>query len=231
MVKNTDRKFFVGGHWRCHGTQRERDKGPEGRKRADDKVTGLVNSLNDGKVTDVVEVVVCPTDVFLPLVKRLLRSDFQIGSQNFGLNNCNAVNFSSDDVDVGCWVMKIGAPGEVSVEMLTKLEVLWVILGHSEKRNAAPTLRLLPWMPWSASHTLCAAGGTPLRSPATLGTPPPDTAAPSTTKLKPRRHHQRHTSSCLSSWPKGIPPRVGDDDQAEAEQHPRSSASSPASST
>nr|XP_011465747.1 PREDICTED: triosephosphate isomerase, cytosolic-like [Fragaria vesca subsp. vesca] len=36
--------------------------------------------------------------------------------------------------DVGYWVMKIGALDEVSVEMLTKLEVPWVILGHSERR-------------------------------------------------------------------------------------------------
>ncbi|KAL6184457.1 hypothetical protein ACLB2K_045858 [Fragaria x ananassa] len=36
--------------------------------------------------------------------------------------------------DVGCWVMKIGALDEVSVEMLTKLEVPWVILGHSKRR-------------------------------------------------------------------------------------------------
>ncbi|KAL6129505.1 hypothetical protein ACLB2K_072855 [Fragaria x ananassa] len=132
MEKNTGRKFFVGGHWRCHGTQS--DRVPERWKRADEKVTELVNSLNDGKVTGVVEVVVFPSDVFLPLVKKLLRSDFQIGAQNCGLNNCSAVNFSCDFVDVGCWVMKIDAPGEVSIEMLTKLEVPWVILGHSERR-------------------------------------------------------------------------------------------------
>lgn len=74
--------------------------------------------LNDGKVPsqDVVEVVVSPPYVFLPLVKDSLRSDFHVAAQN-------------------CWVKKGGAfTGEVSAEMLANLGIPWVILGHSERR-------------------------------------------------------------------------------------------------
>ncbi|XP_057482947.1 triosephosphate isomerase, cytosolic [Actinidia eriantha] len=98
------RKFFVGGNWKCNGTIEE--------------VKKIVTMLNEAEVPseDVVEVVVSPPFVFLPLVKNLLRSDFQIAAQN-------------------CWVRKGGAfTGEVSAEMLLNLGVTWVILGHSERR-------------------------------------------------------------------------------------------------
>ncbi|ONK67751.1 uncharacterized protein A4U43_C05F3400 [Asparagus officinalis] len=98
------RKFFVGGNWKCNGTAEE--------------VKKIVKTLNDAKVPsqDVVEVVVSPPFVFLPLVKDSLRSDFYVAAQN-------------------CWVKKGGAyTGEVSAEMLVNLGVPWVILGHSERR-------------------------------------------------------------------------------------------------
>ncbi|KAL4621128.1 hypothetical protein ACB092_06G205300 [Castanea dentata] len=98
------RKFFVGGNWKCNGTAEE--------------VKKIVSTLNEGQVppTDVVEVVVSPPFVFLPLVKNLLRPDFHVAAQN-------------------CWVKKGGAfTGEVSAEMLVNLDIPWVILGHSERR-------------------------------------------------------------------------------------------------
>ncbi|MQM02006.1 hypothetical protein Taro_034768 [Colocasia esculenta] len=117
------RKFFVGGNWKCvrisssttaialllsalfsNGTT--------------DEVKKLVSTLNGGDVPsqDVVEVVVSPPFVFLPLVKSTLRSDFHVAAQN-------------------CWVKKGGAfTGEVSAEMLVNLSIPWVILGHSERR-------------------------------------------------------------------------------------------------
>ncbi|KAL9257773.1 Triosephosphate isomerase, cytosolic-like protein [Drosera capensis] len=100
-----DRKFFVGGNWKCNGTTEE--------------VKKIVATLNAGDVppSDVVEVVVSPAYVFLPLVKTLLRPDFHVAAQN-------------------SWVKKGGAyTGEISVEMLVDLEVPWVILGHSERRQ------------------------------------------------------------------------------------------------
>ncbi|KAF3433703.1 hypothetical protein FNV43_RR24806 [Rhamnella rubrinervis] len=98
------RKFFVGGNWKCNGTTEE--------------VKKIVSTLNDAQVPsqDVVEVVVSPPFVFLPLVKNSLRPDFHVAAQN-------------------AWVKKGGAfTGEVSVEMLVNLDIPWVILGHSERR-------------------------------------------------------------------------------------------------
>lgn len=98
------RTFFVGGNWKCNGTSEEIKK--------------IVSTLNAGQVPsqDVVEVVVSPPFVFLPLVKNELRPDFHVAAQN-------------------CWVKKGGAfTGEVSAEMLVNLSIPWVILGHSERR-------------------------------------------------------------------------------------------------
>ncbi|KAJ4795873.1 Triosephosphate isomerase [Rhynchospora pubera] len=99
------RKFFVGGNWKCNGTI--------------DDVKKIVTMLNESEVPseDIVEVVVSPPFVFLPLVKALLRSDFAIAAQN-------------------CWVRRGGAfTGEISAEMLVNLGIPWVILGHSERRS------------------------------------------------------------------------------------------------
>ncbi|KAM0969090.1 hypothetical protein ACFX13_017657 [Malus domestica] len=98
------RKFFVDGNWKCNGTF--------------DEVKKIVNILNEGQVPsqDVVEVVVSPPYVFLPVVKSSLKPEFHVAAQN-------------------CWVKNGGAfTGEVSAEMLVNLEVPWVILGHSERR-------------------------------------------------------------------------------------------------
>ncbi|XP_042512781.1 triosephosphate isomerase, cytosolic-like [Macadamia integrifolia] len=98
------RKFIVGGNWKCNGTI--------------DEVKKIVSMLNEAKVPskDVVEVVVSPPFVFLPLVKSLLTPDIEVAAQN-------------------CWVKKGGAfTGEVSAEMLVNLGIPWVILGHSERR-------------------------------------------------------------------------------------------------
>ncbi|XP_055802460.1 triosephosphate isomerase, cytosolic [Solanum dulcamara] len=98
------RTFFVGGNWKCNGTSEEIKK--------------IISTLNAGQVPsqDVVEVVVSPPFVFLPLVKDVLRPDFHVAAQN-------------------CWVKKGGAfTGEVSAEMLVNLSIPWVILGHSERR-------------------------------------------------------------------------------------------------
>ncbi|KAL5221672.1 hypothetical protein ABZP36_026385 [Zizania latifolia] len=99
------RKFFVGGNWKCNGTA--------------DQVDKIVKILNEGQVPspDVVEVVVSPPYVFLPVVKSQLRPEFHVAAQN-------------------CWVKKGGAfTGEVSAEMLVNLGIPWVILGHSERRS------------------------------------------------------------------------------------------------
>eukprot|EP00475_Leptophrys_vorax_P021614 TRINITY_DN2935_c1_g1_i1.p1 TRINITY_DN2935_c1_g1~~TRINITY_DN2935_c1_g1_i1.p1 ORF type:complete len:253 (-),score=58.54 TRINITY_DN2935_c1_g1_i1:222-980(-) len=99
------RKFIVGGNWKCNGNQ--------------ESIKKLVEVLNGGTVVgkDVVEVVIAPPFVYIPLVKGSLKSDFEIAAQN-------------------CWVQKGGAfTGEVSAEMLVDLDIPWVIIGHSERRT------------------------------------------------------------------------------------------------
>ncbi|KAI5670676.1 hypothetical protein M9H77_11040 [Catharanthus roseus] len=98
------RTFFVGGNWKCNGTI--------------DEVKKIVSTLNSAEIPskDVVEVVVSPPFVFLPLVKNELKPDYHVAAQN-------------------CWVKKGGAfTGEVSAEMLVNLGIPWVIIGHSERR-------------------------------------------------------------------------------------------------
>ncbi|XP_028757101.1 triosephosphate isomerase, cytosolic [Neltuma alba] len=99
------RKFFVGGNWKCNGTNEE--------------VKKIVTTLNEAQVPgeDVVEVVVSPPFVFLSLVKSLLRPDFHVAAQNCWVRKGGAFT------------------GEVSAEMLVNLGVPWVILGHSERRQ------------------------------------------------------------------------------------------------
>ncbi|KZV35724.1 triosephosphate isomerase, cytosolic-like, partial [Dorcoceras hygrometricum] len=84
-----------------------------------EEVKKIVSTLNAGEVPskDVVEVVISPPFVFLPVVKSSLRPDFHVAAQN-------------------CWIKKGGAyTGEISAEMLVNLEIPWVILGHSERRS------------------------------------------------------------------------------------------------
>ncbi|KAF7120854.1 hypothetical protein RHSIM_Rhsim13G0082500 [Rhododendron simsii] len=120
------RKFFVGGNWKCvclllHfylSAFSFPDLSIHVSNGTTEEVKKIVTTLNEAEVPseDVVEVVVSPPFVFLPVVKNLLRPDFQIAAQN-------------------CWVRKGGAfTGEVSAEMLLNLGIPWVILGHSERR-------------------------------------------------------------------------------------------------
>ncbi|KAH0912149.1 LOW QUALITY PROTEIN: hypothetical protein HID58_035470 [Brassica napus] len=85
-----------------------------------EEVKKIVNTLNEAQVPsqDVVEVVVSPPYVFLPL--STLRSDFFVAAQNCWVKKGGA-----------CWVKKGGA---FTGEMLVNLDIPWVILGHSERR-------------------------------------------------------------------------------------------------
>ncbi|EFJ31929.1 hypothetical protein SELMODRAFT_73442 [Selaginella moellendorffii] len=99
------RKFCVGGNWKCNGTVEEIKK-----------IVNTLNAAADVPGEDVVEVVIGPPFVYIPLVKSILRPDFAIAGQN-------------------CWVKKGGAfTGEISAEMFKDLAIPWVILGHSERR-------------------------------------------------------------------------------------------------
>lgn len=101
------RRFIVGGNWKANGS-------PE-------SVAQLVSDLNRGSVnvdtSKDVQVVCAPPSIFLSDVKRKLRSDYAVASQNM-------------------WNKKPGAwTGELPADMLTSAGIGWVILGHSERRE------------------------------------------------------------------------------------------------
>ncbi|KAI3832755.1 hypothetical protein MKW98_002301 [Papaver atlanticum] len=98
------RKFFVGGNWKCNGTE--------------DQVKKIVDTLNGAEIAspDVVDVVVSPPFVFLTSAKSSLRPEIQVAAQNCWVKKGGAFT------------------GEVSAEMLASLNIPWVILGHSERR-------------------------------------------------------------------------------------------------
>ena len=126
------RKLFVGGNWKLNPTTQA-------------QVKSLVESLNGGSWTDAVgkeplfllaahledltsfsffssfiepsEVVVAPSAIHLGLVRSLAKKDIGVAGQN-------------------CYVEPSGAfTGETSAASLKDLEIDWVILGHSERRN------------------------------------------------------------------------------------------------
>jgi len=97
------RKFFVGGNWKCNGSVGQAES--------------LVSMLNQSNFDVNTEVVVCPSQVHLNLVKSSLRTDVGVGSQDV-------------------WVQGNGAfTGETSAEMLKDMGVGWSIIGHSERRG------------------------------------------------------------------------------------------------
>ena len=100
---------LIAGNWKMHKTHLE----------AMHLVQGLAHELN-GHNFDKVEVVVCPPFTSLRTIQTLIDSDryeFGLGAQNV-------------------YVEKEGAfTGEVSPSMLAALQVKYVIVGHSERRE------------------------------------------------------------------------------------------------
>lgn len=97
------RKFFVGGNWKCNGSVAQAES--------------LVSMLNQSNFDVNTEVVVCPSQIHLHLVKNNLRTDVGVGSQD-------------------CWVQGGGAfTGETSADMLKDMGVGWAVIGHSERRG------------------------------------------------------------------------------------------------
>ncbi|KAI8049020.1 Triosephosphate isomerase [Syncephalis plumigaleata] len=94
------RRFFVGGNWKMNGSS--------------SLVTDLVGQLNKANIGDVV---IAPPAIFLDSVRRELREDIEVASQNAFSTGSGAFT------------------GEISPDMLKDLNINWVILGHSERRS------------------------------------------------------------------------------------------------
>jgi len=103
-AQETERKFWVGGNWKCNGDSQT--------------IKSLIDALNGGKALDPskVEVVCAPPLVYLERAKQLLRGDFTLAAQNMWVGGEGAFT------------------GETSASMLSDMGAEWAIVGHSERR-------------------------------------------------------------------------------------------------
>ncbi|KAG0582135.1 hypothetical protein KC19_3G036300 [Ceratodon purpureus] len=102
-VPPTGRKFFLGGNWKCNGSK--------------DSIKKLVDELNAADFDDDVDIVVCPSYVYLTQVVGSLTKRIDVAAQN-------------------CWRGEGGAfTGEISADQLVDVGVKWVVAGHAERRH------------------------------------------------------------------------------------------------
>ena len=101
------RKVFIGGNWKCNGSIAFMNN----------YIRKVINNLTFSP--EQCQVIISPTLLHLPRVKRILSSEsnVELSAQN-------------------CSLYKNGAfTGEVSAKMLRDMGLHWVILGHSERRS------------------------------------------------------------------------------------------------
>ncbi|KAG5437756.1 hypothetical protein PCANB_000469 [Pneumocystis canis] len=96
------RKFFVGGNFKANGTI--------------ESITKIIEFLNESKIDPSVEVVICPSELYLLYTRKHLRNDISVSAQN----------------------VHKGPPGpytgEITVHQLKDGGIFWTIIGHSERR-------------------------------------------------------------------------------------------------
>jgi len=104
-VAEGERKYLIGGNWKCNGTVAANED--------------LVKIFNEaGPIPSNCEVVVCSTYIHLSQLLSSLRDDVEVGGQNSGLNDS-----------------KGAYTGEIAAFQLKDLGCTWVIIGHSERRE------------------------------------------------------------------------------------------------
>ncbi|KAG4306218.1 hypothetical protein PORY_000206 [Pneumocystis oryctolagi] len=82
-----------------------------------ESITKIVDFLNDSKFDPNVDIVICPPALYLDYVRKRLRRDIGVSAQNVHKGPSGPYT------------------GEISVEQLKDCEVLWTIIGHSERRR------------------------------------------------------------------------------------------------
>lgn len=101
----SERKYLIGGNWKCNGTVAETQE--------------RIKLFNEaGEIPANVEVVVCAPYVHLPMLLDGLRKDIAVGAQDCGSNAAN-----------GAYT------GQVAAFQIKDLGCAWVIVGHSERRE------------------------------------------------------------------------------------------------
>jgi triosephosphate isomerase len=104
-VKEGERKYLIGGNWKCNGTVAANE--------------ALIKTFNEaGPIPSNTEVIVCASSIHLSQLLSSLRDDMQVGGQNSGSN-----------VKGGAFT------GEVAAFQLLDLGCTWVVIGHSERRE------------------------------------------------------------------------------------------------
>ena len=103
------RKPFVGGNWKCNGTQSS----------VKELITALAARSTEWSVSNV-DAVLAPSSIQVHLTQGLLKEkglNFQLAVQNVGLYGLGAYT------------------GEIAIEMAKDLNVGWALVGHSERRH------------------------------------------------------------------------------------------------
>ncbi len=105
QVPEGDRRYLIGGNWKCNGSiSANKDR--------------VMTFNNAGPIPSNVEVVLCVPFVHIGMVLENLRDDIAVGAQNCGFHNtCGAFT------------------GEIGSHQLKDIGCTWVILGHSERRE------------------------------------------------------------------------------------------------
>jgi triosephosphate isomerase len=102
--KDGERRYLIGGNWKCNGTL------AENKARVD-----MFNSA--GTIPSNVDVAICAPEIHLPMLLSLMRDDIDVGAQDCGRNPKQGA-----------------FTGETAAFQLKDLGCVWVIIGHSERR-------------------------------------------------------------------------------------------------
>jgi triosephosphate isomerase (TIM) len=104
-MKDGERKYLIGGNWKCNGTLASN--------------AALIEQFNAaGPIPSNTEVVICAPFVYLPQLLDSLRDDIAAGAQDCG-----------DNTAPGAFT------GQTSAAMIKDIGCTWVIVGHSERRE------------------------------------------------------------------------------------------------
>lgn len=103
--KEGERKYLIGGNWKCNGTVAS--------------LTEIIDTFNKaGPIPANVEVAICAPFIHIPLCLSKLREDIAVGAQNCGVNEKE-----------GAYT------GEICASQLKDIGCVWVCIGHSERRE------------------------------------------------------------------------------------------------
>ena len=135
ILAAAERKFFVGGNWKCNGSKSQ--------------IHDIVGVLNAGSIDENVEVVIAPSQVHLASVRDNLRGDIGVSSQDIwskgagaytGETNAAMVKVYSIYVCVLSLSLYLSKPRSLSLPFSAShylsqdIGCEYTLVGHSERR-------------------------------------------------------------------------------------------------